>query len=191
MSETPAEEREREEEPQTPSRKRWLRRAVRSTVARVSAAITLGAALITIGLWLSQTLSGSGPGITITNPRPDAVTQVPCVFTVTGRGSPPAGQALVFSNQQQGTGGNVDSTMYFAIATIDSDTWHVVAQVGVDSTPAGTPFTLTAWLVNADWINYLNQVVNPRPWWGTPGTPPGAKKIQSMSVTRTAGKCPV
>jgi len=188
MPETPAEEREREEKPQPPNRKRWLRGAVRSTAARVGAAITLVAALITIGVWLSQILSGSAPGITFTNPPPDA--QVPCVYTVTGHGSPPTGQALVLSNQQQGTGSNVDSTLYFAAAKTNPDTWNVVVQLGKDSTPAGTLFTLTTWLVDADWINYLTQVINQRPWWATLGTPPGAKQIQSVTVTRAAGKCP-
>ena len=41
---------------------------------------------------------------------------------MTGRGSPPAGQAVVLSNQQQGTGSNVDSTMYFAVAKINPGT---------------------------------------------------------------------
>ncbi len=131
----------------------------------------------------------SGPGITFTNPPPDTVTPVSCVFTVTGNGSPAAGQALVLSNQQQARGSNVDSTMYFDVAKINPGTWNVAVQVGNAGTPAGTPFTLTTWLVNANWINYLNQVTNQRQWWGTPGIPPGAEKVQSVTVIRTAGKC--
>lgn len=190
MPEPPAEQREREE-PQTPSRKPWWRigkGGVKRTVVISVGAIGLAASLITI----SQVWPRSGPGITFTNPPPNAVTPVPCVFTATGRGSPPSGQALVLSSQQQGIGSNVDSTMYFAVASLNSPDpgmWHVVLQVGKASTVGGTLFTLTSWLVNANWVNYWTQA-NPHPtWWGTPGTPPGAKKIQFMTVSRTAGKC--
>jgi len=168
---------------QTPGPKFWHGMG---TGARVTVAvITLVAAAITI--W--QVWPSDGPGITFTNPSPNAITPVGCVLTVSGRGSPPTGQALVISNQQQGTDSNVDSTDYFAAATISGNTWQAVSQVGGNSTPPGTPFTLTAWLVNAGWIKYLSQVNSHPLWWGTLDTPPGAVKIQAMTVTRMAGKC--
>lgn len=190
MSATPAKVRKPKVH-QTPSPKpRWrIGKGVKHTVAVSSTVIGLAAALITVGVWLAQILPRSGPGITFTNPSPNKVPAVPCVYTVTGRGSPPSGQALVLSNQQQGAGSNADSTMYFAVAKINSGMWNAVLQMGKDSTPGGTRFTLTTWLVNADWVSYLNQVINQRLWWGTPGIPPGAKKIQSVTVTRAAGKC--
>lgn len=187
MSKAPAGEREREKS-QTPSGKRWWRigRGAWGTVTVIGVVIGLVAALITI--W--QVRPRHDLGITFTNPPPNAVTPVSCVFTVTGRGSSPTGQTLLLSNEQQGTGSNVNATMYFVVAETNPGTWQALIQVGNASTPGGTPFTLTTWLVNADWINYLTQITpNRRTWWGAPGTPPGAKEIQSVTVSRTAGKC--
>ena len=121
---------------------------------RVWATIAVVAALVTIGVAIRQFWPRHALGIAFTDPTPDMVASEGCVFTVSGTGSPPAGQALALSNEQQGTGSSVDPTMYFAVATVDGDTWQAVSQVGSDSTPAGTPFMLTAWLVNADWIKY-------------------------------------
>jgi hypothetical protein len=182
MSETKTNELKREKT-QPPRRKRWrrIRKHVVTTIALVGA-------LVGIVAFIWQVWPRHDLGIAITDPSPD--TSEGCVITVSGHGSPPAGQALVLSNQQQGTGSSVDSTMYFAVATISGDTWQVVSQLGDNSTPAGAPYTLTAWLVNADWIKYLTQA-DPHPtWWGTLGAPPGAVEIQSVNVTREAGKCP-
>jgi hypothetical protein len=183
MSETVAKEPE-QEEIQIPGRKRW-----RCIGNRVWATIGVVATLLAIVVPTWQFWPRHALDIAFTNPSPDAVTSEGCVVTVSGHGSPPAGQALVLSNQQQGTGNSVDSTMYFAIATINGDTWQAVSWLGSGSTPAGTPFTLTAWLVNADWIKYLTQANAHPTWWGALGAPPGAVEIQSVNVTREAGKC--
>jgi len=131
----------------------------------------------------------------ITFDSPSANSQVPCQFTATGSGSPPTGEKLVISNQQQGTGAAIDSNLYFVVITVDADKWHVQVQVGKNDTKAGTPFTLTTWLVSADWVNYLTEVTPGQhpwwhPWWGTPGSPLGAKVIGTVNITRMAGKCP-
>ena len=94
----------------------------------------------------------------------------------------------MFSVQEQGTGSNVDSTMYWSVPAINQGMWRDNIEVGSNSTPAGTPFTLTTWLVNADWINYLTKA-NHLSWWKTPGPPPESTEIQSVTVIRLPGKC--
>jgi hypothetical protein len=184
MSETPGEKPQHQS--RMPRSKRW-----QDYGKLTYGLIGLVASLITIGLLVWQLSPRPGP-ITFTSPSPDQTTQVPCNFTVTGKGSPPAGQQLLLSVQEQEQGNsNISSTMHFVVPTTGPDTWQMDdVVVGSDNTPTGTPFKLTIWRANADWINYLTQVTDHQPaWWNAPGDPPGAMEAQSVTVTREAGKC--
>jgi hypothetical protein len=183
MSETPG---ETQHPSQTSRSKRWQHYG-----KLTYGVIGLVASVITIGLLVWQFWPRPGP-ITFTDPSPDQLTQVPCNLTVKGIGSPPAGQQLLLSVQEQEQGSsNISSTMHFVVPATGPDTWQMDdVVVGSDSTPTGTPFKLAIWHANADWINYLTQVTARQPaWWNTPGDPPGAVEAQSVTVTREAGKC--
>jgi hypothetical protein len=88
-----------------------------------------------------------------TNLLANGVTPEPCAFTVKGRGVVPHGQALVVSNQEEGTGNGVDPLLHYGPATTkpDSDLWFANVQIGVDRTKPWTRYALTAWLMNATW----------------------------------------
>jgi hypothetical protein len=173
------------------SRTGRTKKFLRGVSKRTYAVLGVVAGLVTIAWAVWQFWPWRAPVIAFTNPVPGTVAEEPCSFTVTGRGAPPSGQALVIGNQQQGTGNNVDSTQNFAVIKTGPDTWQVNVQIGNSGTPGGTTYALTAWLADADWITYLTQVTpNQQPWWGTAGPPPGASAIQTVDVARTGGKCP-
>jgi hypothetical protein len=162
---------------------------LRRLVALVISVVTVVAALITIWAFIPRHHSD----ITLTNPLPGTIPVEPCNITVTGRGTAPAGQAIVVSNQEQGTGNHVDPNLYFAMAHVGSREWSTAEQLGTSRIAAGTPYTVTVWLVDADWASYLANLTNgapaQNPWWSSHGLPPGAKNVQAVEVTRSAGKC--
>jgi hypothetical protein len=167
------------------SKTRWWTRWY-SLLTGVAVLIGLAASIITIlGAWPHH-----DTGITFMDPSSNGVTPEPCVFTVSGQGTPPAGQVLLLSNQMQGTSDKVDPYLHFVRATMkpNTATWYADMVIGLSSTKGGTPYTLTTWLANGDWAKYLTQVTpNQVTWWSTLEPPPGAKKVETANVTRTAG----
>ncbi len=131
--------------------------------------------------------------IAFTNPVPGTISGEPCNITITGRGTAPAGQVIVVSHQEKGTGNDVDPNLYFATVHVDSGEWSAHEQLGTSSTTAGTPYTVTVWFMDGGWVSYLATLTNGTPaqnlWWSSHGLPPGAKKVQAVVVTRSAGKC--
>src|ERR1035441_6831190 len=101
-------------EQNTPWWKRWW--------ARTAAVISFVAAIVTIVAYVQGYLPHHGPEITFTDPQPNEVSQERCVFSVSGRGTPRAGQVLVLSNQVQGTGDNVDPLLHLVVATMKPGT---------------------------------------------------------------------
>lgn len=164
---------------------------LRNIRKRTVAGIVLLAALIGIVTAAVQYWPRNHSSIAFTDPSPGQVTPESCSFSVAIHGAPPSGEALVVSDQQQGTTANVDPTLNFTAVRGGPDNWHAVVQIGNSGTGGGTTYGLTIWQANADWITYLTQVTpSKRLWWGTMGPPPGASQIQTATVTRTSGKCP-
>ena len=128
-----------------------------------------------------------------TDPSPDTTMQESCAFTAIVKGTPPAGQVIVVSNQVQGVGDNIDPFLHFGRATPmpNTDKWYVDMQIGINTTSAGTPYTLTAWLVDANWVERLTQnLPHQQTWWNDKKAPPGAKAIATANVTRKAMRVP-
>jgi hypothetical protein len=73
----------------------------------------------------------------------------------------------------------------------NTDNWYVDMQIGIKTTPAGTPYTLTAWLVDADWVERLIQnLPHQQTWWNDKKPPPGAKPVATASVARKDMRVP-
>lgn len=177
------------DEPKKPRRRWWQRWwAIVGGVSVVAGLVASG-----IVIW-DQIIPHYHQVFAFTDPSPDNVTPEPCVFTASGRIIPPAGQALIISDRVQGVGNSIDPLLHFGIATIkpNTDQWYAEVQIGISRTSAGTPYTLTAWLVSSDWINYLIQVTPQKEaWWATLQSPPGAEKVASTSITRNGfDNCP-
>lgn len=147
---------------------------------------------------ISQHVPLSHLDIAFTNPNPESGT-IPmeaCNVQIAGRGTAPAGQTMVVSNQEQGTGANIDPNLYFAMADMGSSGWSADEQLGTSGTAPGTAYTVTVWLVDTNWIDYLTHLTNlpgvnsqQNLWWSSLEPPPGAKMVQAVPVTRSAGKC--
>ena len=178
-------------DPPKESRQRWWRRG-RSIFAGVAAVIGFIAALIAI--W--SVVPRHHLDIAFTNPQPGEITKVSCNVPIAGRGTAPTGQTIVVSNQEQGTGDKIDPNLYFAAADVGSSRWSVDEQLGTSNTGPGTAYKVTVWLVDTKWIDYFTHVTGfsgakpgPNPWWSSHGPQPGAKMVQAVDVTRSAGKC--
>ena len=116
--------------------------------------------------------------IAFTNPQPDQITKVSCNVQIAGHGTAPAGQVIVVSNQEQGTGDNIDPNVYFAKANVGSSGWSVDEQLGNSTTAEGTPYRVTVWLVDNKWTDYLTNLTNlpggttsQNAWWSSHGLP--------------------
>jgi hypothetical protein len=168
--------------PGKPWWKRWW--------ARVTATVSFVAAVLAIVGFATGYLPHHGSDINFTDPVPDVTSQKPCVFNTSGRGVPPSGQALVLSDQMQGAGPGVDPWLHLVLATIKggTDQWSAVMVIGNTATKPGTAFTLTAWSVNAEWINYLTAQEYPtKDWWASGKPPPEAKNVATATVARIGG----
>jgi hypothetical protein len=170
------------------SQRRWRKR-LRRFFSGINLVITLVAALATIGVVVWQFWPRQVYTYIFTGLSHEGATPEPCTFTANGQGTAPAGQVLIVSDQEQGTGDNIDSLLHFGTVTMKpgTDLWYTHVQSGISTTPPGTPYTLTAWLVSADWINYLTQITpNQRTWWSTRAIPPGAKQVATVNIIRDA-----
>jgi hypothetical protein len=178
-------------DPPKEPRKPWRRRGW-GVVVVVTTLISLIAG--SIAIW--QIVPRHHLDIAFTNPEPGKITMVACNVPIAGRGTAPAGQVIVVSNQEQGTGDNIDPNLYFAKADEGSSGWSVDERIGTSKTGAGTPYTVTVWLVDNKWTDYLTNLTNlvgvntgQNAWWSSHGPPPGASMVQTVNVTRSAGKC--
>ena len=97
---------------------------------------------------------------TFTGLSPEGATPEPCVFIANGQGVPPAGQVLELATKSRVRATTLTRFFIFGTVTMKPGTnlWYTHVQSGISTTPAGTPYTLTAWMVSADWINYLTQI---------------------------------
>lgn len=165
--------------------------------ARTVAGVSIIAAILTIIGFALGYLPHHGPGIKFTNPQSGEPTRERCTFTVSGRGVPSAGKVLVLSIQEHGVGNNVDPLVHLVKATTkpDADQWSSVVVIGNATTKPGTPFALDAWLIDANWINYLTHQVYPvQSWWSSYNLPPTSKRVGTVNVIRIGGAmkgCPL
>jgi hypothetical protein len=184
MGETKKHKHERTES-QPPWWKRWW--------ACTAAGVSFVAAIITILLFALGLLPRHSTGIRFTDPLPSEVSEKRCVFSVSGRGTSPEGKILVLGNQVQGTGDNVDPLLHLVVATMKpgADHWSADMVIGNTTTKSGTSYTVTAWLMDANWISYLTGQVYPiRNWWASYKLPPDAKVVATAIVTRVGGAMP-
>jgi len=142
--------------------------------------------VITIGLAaLAVWQAWPRPTYTFTVPSPDEITTEPCAFRAIVQGKPPTGQIIVVSNQDQDIGDNSDPLLHFGPATQwpNTDKWYAHVQIGDPETKAGTPYTLTAWLMDADTVASLTRTAH-HDWWDDKHAPNGSKQVATVSVTR-------
>ena len=182
---------------------RWTR--LGAIFAGLAIVVAIAIAAVTIGTSSTSKPSGAAGSavktlprhlpITLTDPPPGGISSPkPCHITIKGTGSAPSGQAILVSNQEQGTGTRVDHHLYFAQPTVSAeDEWFVYEQLGLDKTAPGTPYTITVWLADDAWVKYVASLAEitrsgQSPWWSSPWAPPGAKKVVRALVTRF-GKC--
>ena len=166
----------------------------RGWTAFAGVALVIGAVASIITIYL--VFPRSHLDIAFTNPQPGEITKVSCNVPIAGRGTAPTGQTIVVSNQEQGTGNKIDPNLYFAAADVGSSRWSVDERLGTSNTAPGTAYKVTVWLVDTNWIDYFTHLTGfsgakpgPNLWWSSHAPPPGAKMVQAVDVTRSAGKC--
>jgi hypothetical protein len=154
----------------------------------VGAGVIAGLIASGVVIW-DQVIPHRHQAFAFTNLSSDGATPESCAFTAKGEGTPPPGRVIVVSNQVQGVGDNIDHLLHFGRANKmpNTNNWYADVQIGISSTKPGTTYTLTAWLADAHWVdNKIRNTPGGHAWWPSDEPPPGAQKIASATVTRTA-----